>query len=367
MFFSRKTKAPIIIPFNQRVAAFWTWFAEQSARFYETLESGKCPDLTDEVSAKCEDIIPGLAWVFGADSEAKGGHSFTLSPEGNSHKRLLTEFWLSQAPELPGWTFYASRQPSHDFNEGIKLEINGQSIKAGEIWVTLHAQRDSQVINLSAWHPAFSELPENAAYQIIFIMLDEALGEDAVENHIGDIHIRNDKLAKSVPIHELRQEVESIRASWQAPEQFGAYSIYRLPEPDDSFIRSDTLVGNTRHRRLINDFLGERGQIPENPFEGMGAEFVFVSFPSSHLPRGEESSRRGEIEEAIEKALKPELRGECIGGATGARLSYIDLLLYDPGEETKDKLREALAAFGLTGEAKLHPFIGNANQPLCEL
>ncbi|WP_309399290.1 hypothetical protein [Cerasicoccus maritimus] len=363
MFFRRKSQAPVIPPFNQRVAQFWAWYAAQAERFTQTIDAGSCADLSDEVSAKMAELLPGLAWVFGPGPEKKGGHSFTLSPEGNPHRRLLTNFWLAQAPELPGWTFYASRQPSPDFHGGIQLEIAGQKISAEEIWVTLHPQRDTQLINLSAWHPCFSELPENAAYQIIFILLDEALGEDAVENHIGDIHISNDKLAKSVPIHELREEVESICQNWEAPDARGIYSTYRLPAPDNSFIRSDTLVGSTRHRPLINEFLSEGGRIAEDPIAGTGAQFTFLAFDTDSLPKGEEDTLRGGLEAAIDEALTADHAGEILGGAMGHNSTYVDLLLFNTTEPTIERIRAITQRFGLKNPA-LYPFFKCDGKPL---
>ncbi|WP_269541998.1 hypothetical protein [Cerasicoccus fimbriatus] len=367
MFFRRKSKPPQIIPFNQRVTAFWQWYAAEAQRFYDTIEDKRCPELAKEVSAKVNQLLPGMAWVFGPGPKEQGGHSFTLSPEGNAHKRLLSDYWLAQAPKLPGWTFYASRQPSHTISAETGINIKDLTIKAGETWVSAHPQRDNQIINLSAWHPSFEELPEKAAYQITFIMLDEALGEDAVENHIGEIHIRNDRLANSVPMHELRDEVEKIRAKWEDAAPHGSYQVYQLPEPSDRFLRADTIAGSTRHMKLINEYLGEEGQMADDPIAELGAEFAFVCFPSTHLPRGEEATKRGEIEDALEQALQPDQRGICLGGATGMLNTYVDLLLFDPGPETISRLQAALAPFQLNGDAALHPFYGNSQKPRCRL
>ena len=47
-----------------------------------------------------------------------GGHSFTLSGEGNLHRQLLTQYWVSRAPTLEGWTFYPARVGKID---GIRI------------------------------------------------------------------------------------------------------------------------------------------------------------------------------------------------------------------------------------------------------
>lgn len=363
MLFRRKTKTPFQLAYNQRVAAFWNWYKEQAERFYTTIEAGKCAELAKEVSQNTNHFLPGFAWVFGPGPKGQGGHSFTLSPEGNAHQRLLTEYWLALAPQLPGWTFYASRQASPNFGPQVAIEIKGRSFKAGEIWVTPHPQADTQLINLTAWHPAFAEIPHEAAYQLLFIMLDEALGEDAVEHHIGEIHLRDNKLAKSFPVHELNEEVERIRAHWDNPKPMGNYTVYRLPEPDNSFVRSDTIIGQTRHPKLIQDYLREAGRLKEDPFDGKGARFVFLAFDSASLPEGDEAIRRGEIEDALDNALKPQGLGEVLGGAIGHNQTYVDLLLYDPNDPTLEAIQETIAPFALR-QPGLHAFFKCNGKPI---
>ncbi len=56
------------------------------------------------------ELSPGFAWVFGPGADGIG-HSFTLSGEGVIHRQLLALQWLSRAPVINGWTFYAARQP----------------------------------------------------------------------------------------------------------------------------------------------------------------------------------------------------------------------------------------------------------------
>ena len=98
------------LTFKNRVTEFWEWYSGVAERFFETIEDGRCADLTDEVAAFMNKTLPGMAWVFGPGE--KGGHSFTVSGEGNLAKQFLAEYWHSRAPDIPTWTFYASRQPS---------------------------------------------------------------------------------------------------------------------------------------------------------------------------------------------------------------------------------------------------------------
>jgi hypothetical protein len=93
---SRLFKKPVVeerteeseFTFKQRVEAFWTWYAEVADRFYQTIDDNQSSSLTDEVCAKVDELLPGMAWVFGPGEDGKG-HSFTLSGEGILPKQLL--------------------------------------------------------------------------------------------------------------------------------------------------------------------------------------------------------------------------------------------------------------------------------------
>lgn len=68
--------------------------------------------------------------------ENKVGHSLTLTGEGILAKQFITEYWLQQAPKLPGWTFYASRQQAEHVRDFI-LELDAEErFRPIEFWVT---------------------------------------------------------------------------------------------------------------------------------------------------------------------------------------------------------------------------------------
>lgn len=345
--------------FRQRVESFWDWYRQRADEFYQTIEAGDCGELVPEVSEQLESLLPGFAWVFGP-GESDEGHSFTLSPEGDPHLRLLTGWWKEQAPALPGWTFHASRQPSEDLSGGWGIQIAEQSYKAEELWVTLSPDDDGHLIDLFIWHPAFAENNEHA-HQIVFIMLDEALGEDVVGRQLGRIEVSSERLEESMPLPEIVDEIARIRKGWEL-EGDGEYVVYQLTEPDDRFPRSDTLTGTTCHNRILEEFFGQEGQAEEDPLEGTGASFVFLAFGSDQLRDGDQAGHRGEIEDAIEERFAQRGVGKVLGGALGLSRAYIDLLFFD-GEVSTAVLREALVPFGLT-EVQLYPFIGDSRKAL---
>ena len=71
--FFRKTPPAVTeeITFKQRVEAFWTWYTSVADRFYQTIEAGKCGDLSNEVNENVDKHLTHFAWVFGPGADGQ--------------------------------------------------------------------------------------------------------------------------------------------------------------------------------------------------------------------------------------------------------------------------------------------------------
>jgi hypothetical protein len=167
--FKRKSPPPTDLTFKQRVERFWQWYAQVAARFYNVIESKDSLSLAGEVSSNVDKLIPGFAWVFGP-GENNVGHSFTLSGEGDPHRQLLSIYWLSRAPKLSGWTFYASRQPSSI--RGQRIEIGERKFDPLEFWLTPTINREGEKLDIAVWHPLFKQMEERERWTVLFLFLD---------------------------------------------------------------------------------------------------------------------------------------------------------------------------------------------------
>ena len=195
---------------KQRVDGFWTWFAENAARFYETIEDKRCGDLTEEMSDAIDRWLTGMAWVFGPGPDRQG-HSFTLSGEGIVAKQFIADYWQSRAPNLTGWTFYSSRQPSEDGGSIVlELDEGKESFKPIEFWVSPYIDDQEEKIDIAVWHPSIQRLPERPRMMALFLILDELLGEHGTVNWIGEIKFSEERLKDSIPIEELKELIAEI-------------------------------------------------------------------------------------------------------------------------------------------------------------
>lgn len=333
------------LTFKTRVENFWDWYRDNADRYYEAFSEGTGPDLIEEISRGVTKWLPGFAFVFGPGKNG-AGHSFTLSGEGNINQQFLTSYWLSQAPELEGWTFFDARQPS-DCVEEYTIDIAGFDIQGADIQVDTEVDEDEEVIDLVAWHPQFSEMDDNLRYTVFFIFLDEVLGETGAQSWIGNISLSDELSDKARPITELRQFVKQVQGyyQWEKLPPCETYMGYQMPEPSNAYPRSDTVAGATSNFRLLGDYFENSGQI-EDPLEGTGASFVYLHLERPILPAGNEVDFRAEIEEKLDQQLRAQALGRVFGGATGVSGAYIDVLITD-GQNSKAAIQEVMTSMGV--------------------
>lgn len=355
--FRRKSSETFEQTFKTRTQNFWKWYAGEAPRFYQAIEDKNSATLTDELSAKVDELIPGGAWVFGP-GENKKGHSLTLTGEGNLHRQFLTEYWKSQAPSIDGWTFYSSRQPSNDIS-GLRLEMGGEDFNFLEFWLSPHLDHDEEKIDITVWHPLFAKLPEKNCWTVLFLVLDEALGEIGTQTRIGQITMSDKKLTESLPLKELSAFVATTETEtgWKKYSPTEIWSGYQIKEPHDHFRRGDVIAGSSCNMKLLNEFLESEDRL-ENPLANTGADYVFVQFPTEFLPDGNQVEARGQIEDALEAALSSAKSGRNMGGAMGTRSTYIDLLLFD-GVESLNIVQQVLRARSLPESTSIEFFADN--------
>jgi len=353
--FEKKKPQPT---FKERVAEFWRWYPQVDDRFYQSVEARRCESLAPEVSKVAEKLLPHLGWVFGPGEN--GGHSFTVTGEGQVVKQLLAEYWHSQAPQIPGWTFHASRQPTkaEDLKKfAISLE-KGESIDLEHFLVKTNVNEEAQKVDIVAWHPLLQKVPADHHYQILFLLLDEALGELGTEMWLGEIKI--EPLAAGpgmITLADLPAMIEKANKyyEWKKLSPLQSYSVYQVSEPIDA-PRGDTLFGSTCIGSLLAEFLNNGGKFEENPLEGTGAQLAYVAIDGSVIPAGTEVETRGNIEDALCDGLERENSGRTLGGAFGSQFSYIDLLLFD-GDNSRRIVEAVLDGLQLRGRSQFKTFM----------
>ena len=338
--------------YKHRVAEFWSWFQANSNRFLLTIDEGNCDFLTQETTEAVHKLGLG-AWVYGPPPKGAQGHSLTVSGEGVIHKQFLTEYWLSQAPKIEGWSFHASRQAGQ-LNGYIN--IKDLKIEFQAMWIRVHVDNEREKVDISVWHHHFPELDDKDRFTITFIVLDEVLGEYGTDNWVGEINFAAQAEKESMPVAELKEYVDELEkeTGWKKYAPTEVYNNYQIPELEKDFPRSDTFVGTTSNFNLVRDFLEQDGEMT-SPVTGSGADFIYITCSNDFLPKDEEVIFRGEIEDSLHNALEVEASGQVFGGASGEVNFYIDLAIYD-GEKSIEIIKSILNARNFPSDTTLRYF-----------
>ncbi len=325
--------------FNDRVRRFWDWFQTVAQEFRETIDAGRCGDLAEVTARKVRELGPGFAWVYGPGKD--GGHSFTLSGEGVEGSQLLALHWLSLAPRMDGWTFHAARQPG---NPDGSFKIGGTDFEAKAMWVTPVVDEENESIDLTVWHPEWPRIAEKQRWMVVFLFLDEALGEYGTKWWIGRISFGDDRLADSFPLSELPEYVEEIKASrgWRKFPPGESTLLFTMKRPARPFARGDLMTLSTMAPHLFYDYEDAEGQLAD-PFKGQGADYIYIRIPNEFLEPGKEIEQRTALEDALDEVLRENGSGRSIGGGQGVRCCYVDLLIYD-GRKSLDLVMGAFPA-----------------------
>lgn len=342
--------------FKVRVTEFWDWFPKNAESLFQMIEAGETELLKDTVVPFMHETMPELAWVFGPGES--GGHSFTVSGEGNLPKQLLAEFWLSLAPDVPRWTFHASRQPSSETQLAeMSVELRGgEAVSTTELLIHTNVEAESEQIDVTCWHPAFANLAEEDRYQILFLFLDEALGEFGTETWLGEIVVEPfDSDQNTISLDKLPTKIEQVKAyyKWEKFSPLQTYSVYEVSQQGNG-PRGDTLFGSTSVPKVVMEFMERKGKLKDYSLKGTGASFAYLAIDGSVFPDGQQVDVRSNIEAAIGDALENENSGRVLGGAFGLSQSYIDLILFD-GDTSEEIVNKMLCQLQLENRAKLSP------------
>ncbi|NNE00290.1 MAG: hypothetical protein HKN47_23475 [Pirellulaceae bacterium] len=343
--------------FKQGVSEFWDWYQQVGPRFYETIERGECESLTEETLQFMNTHLPTMSWVFGPGED--GGHSFTVTGEGVVPKQLLAQYWCDQAVAIPGWTFYASRQASKGEDlQSMAIAVGEQEqVDSDTFAIKTTVDDEQKLIHIQAWHPALENVPQEHHFQILFLLLDEALGEFGTQMWLGEVKLGPiDDGEETRSLTDLPAFIEQVNQyhKWEKMPPPKTYSLYRFNEQRDG-PRGDTVVGTSIIPNVVGNYIHHQGKLPEDPLEGTGASLAYIAIDGAIFPDGKQSEVRGNIEDALEEALDKQSSGRVLGGAFGVNEAYIDVLIVD-GENTRQIIEKQLHDLQLDGRSRIESF-----------
>lgn len=348
----RELSLPLEIkPFRVRTREAWAAFLAGEGELRTLMEQKDRAAVSEQLVARCSELLsPAFAnpaFELGFNGKK---YELILSPEGDRTRMFQLAYFQKRAPEelLDRWNILVGRTRSARF----VLKMFGQEIALSDVQVWVEKLEGGGVelrLYCEKLLPVLRE-DENKAYNMIYILLDQALGELAAMRYVDGLEL----LAESkpdgfIPLNwlagYLASEVDP--EGWEQasnPELASQrYTAYQGDPVDggDWTPRQDVYAGITCCTPLIRCyFQGEDSLVDQLHRDGVVAGFFY--YPLDGVDKKAVLDLRDQLEETIE-AKAGEDAVLFTGGATGVDNGYLDFIAWDL-KAVLDAAAEAFAA-----------------------
>ena len=325
--------------FRQRVEICWNEFVKEEAVLRQLIDTKAEPD---RVSAELHKL---LSTAF-KDTYAEVGYNgekydLILNLEGDWSRLFSRVYFRNKAPRevLEHWNVIVGRRSNGQAIDKFQIVMGENSVCASDIrlwteWENRHADLFVYCENM---------LPLingniNAAYNLLYILLDQAVGELAEMKFIANIKFVDAPLDRpSISLHELMDDVVSNQQMTKEQlldtnSYIDLYSAYHM-NPDGASkdgTRFDIISGSTRLLSLMNDYYGERSYAVDSLLDdGIVAGYLF--YPLDTIESDSKGTQILDLRDAITEELEQSLPDSFmfVGGATGVNFGYIDFIAWD--------------------------------------
>ena len=160
---------------------FWKWFAENSAPYRNfSPHDTNLNEIFDVLQEQLDKVADGFVFEFSGHVE--GNREFILSADGDARVFPAVRALIDAAPSLSGWTFIAFRQRG---DANVSVQVNDFELGPKQIFFRL--ARAGEKIDITLYIENLHALTDHQSGIASFLLLDNALGEEAVALRIGAI------------------------------------------------------------------------------------------------------------------------------------------------------------------------------------
>lgn len=334
------------INFEERVNRFWKWFEENEkviSDFIEKKSDMSSDEIVKFVSNGVSLISNDLQFNFGGDYE------FTFTIEGKEYLFYLTPRIAAAMPEKlkSKWKFfpYMPKQNIDDFN----FKMYDKDFSFNEILVYPEYDDNANLFNLYFCNEKLNELEEDYAYNVFYIMLEHAIGENISRIYLGNVEKSYEKLDGSIELTKLYDFIINTLKNINKDiilDPINRYTVYEC-KPTDNFFREDIFMGNSCYMELLNDYTNYNIDSVVN-ISKMGARAVYLAYVFSDNNDNDFDDKninqklldeRNQITDELESMMGERGSGKeigiVLGNAFGIVGGYIDLILYNQDEFIK--------------------------------
>ena len=323
--------------FRARTEEAWNDFLEGEKELRDLMDREDREAVGEKLVDLCSELLaPAFsspAFELGHNGEK---YELILVPEGDRTRLFQLAYFQKHAPRelLDKWNILVGRTRSRGFG----LRMSGQDITEADVQVWAEKTPDNGVglrLYCEKLAPLWRE-DQNRVYSIIYILLDQSLGELAAMRYVDYLDILEAPAeGLSMTLDQLADFVaaEVDPEGWSQandPELAGQrYTAYggKPSETEDWPLRADVYVGVTCCVPLLNGYF-QRDDRCMDQLHRDGVVPGFFYYPLDGVDKKDILDLRDQLEQAIEARC-----GEGVvtftGGATGTTLGYLDFIAWD--------------------------------------
>jgi hypothetical protein len=167
------------------VPEFWQWWATLgAAACAAALAAGRTADVVSPLGAAVTRLHRELSWELAPGTTSE--HVLVVTAAGDPRLRALARRWLRAAPPADAvWEYADTRPAERDLTWALQVE--GAEVDAAGAVLACHLDEERACVDVVLHHPRYAALPADLRDQVTFLLLDHALGEQAVETWIGAV------------------------------------------------------------------------------------------------------------------------------------------------------------------------------------
>lgn len=174
---------------DSREAAFWRWFQANETRLYDVEKDQE--KVFDELQMQLHRIHPSLTFEFGPKEEGK--REFVISADGIKEAFPAVISLADAAPPLPRWKITKFR-PRRGFQG--PLTLNGLRLLPAQLKFTI--EPDGAKAGITLFIEGYNPNEREKYAGVVYLMLDQALGEYDVETKVGFIELKSNSATSNL-------------------------------------------------------------------------------------------------------------------------------------------------------------------------
>jgi hypothetical protein len=159
---------------------FWRWFQDNEARLFDFEQDQE--RIFDELQAQLQKVKPGLTFEFGPKHD--GIREFVISADGIKDIFPAVIALANAAPALSRWKIIKFR-PRRDQTQ---ITMNGLTISPEQVEFTI--EPDGAKAGITFFIEGYKETEHVRYASVVYLMLDQSLGEYDVETKVGFIEFK---------------------------------------------------------------------------------------------------------------------------------------------------------------------------------